>query len=104
MDANLEITKTRIEYDELHKKIKEMKRVQSRVGDKIRYTTNILLNDLHNVKYIPLERMAKKANISASDKMWGGNMRHDEELVAPENRDFATTYNTSFNSDVLIIK
>jgi len=102
MEANLQITKTRMEYEEIHKQIKELRRVHSKVDSKIKYATNILLNDLHHVKYIPLERMARKANISASDKMWGGSLRHETDLVAPETRDFGTTYNTSFDSNVLV--
>jgi hypothetical protein len=96
MQANLDVTQTRIEYEELDKKIRDMRREEGKIGKRIRYQTAIVLDDLRAYKQQPLERMARKPNIKSADKMWGGHQERHTAKVIPEIRDFLTTYNVSF--------
>lgn len=102
VEANLEVTKTRLEYEELQKQVREYSRSHTRAELALKYKTSMLLNDLKHYKQQPLERMAKKPNLALYEQMWGGNLRHDTLVSHPENRDFNTTYNSSFDSSILI--
>jgi hypothetical protein len=97
--ANLEITRQRIESDQLEKQMRSLRREATRIEDSIRYKTSVLLNDLYAFKSQPLQRMAKRQNLHLSDRMWNGS--HDKQTVVlvNENRDFHTTYNSSFLED-----
>lgn len=94
---NLEITKDRIEYDNLKSHVQALRANQFRNEDTIRYQTAIFLNDMKCFKKQPLQVMAKKPDFTRSDWMWGGNMR--ESIERPDDRDFTTTYNNSFHKD-----
>jgi hypothetical protein len=96
--ANLEITRQRIEFDQLEKQMRSLRREASRLEDSIRYKTSVMLNDLYAFKQQPLQRMAKRQNIHLSDRMWNGS--HDKQTVVlvEENRDFRSTYGEAFNS------
>lgn len=95
--ANMEVTKTRLEYEQVEKEVRSLRRDHGRVEDRIRYQTAMFLNDLKAYKSQPLVRMAKKQNINLADRMWNGNVEHN----VPENRDFQSTYNASFDSSIL---
>ena len=69
-----------------------------KMDDRIRYQTSILLEDLKNYKQVPFARAAKKPNINLSDKMFGGQLERQTVVVVAENRDFATTYSSSYLS------
>ena len=99
--ANLEVTKTRLEYEALQKEIRAMRRQQSRIEDNIRYKTNVLLQDLQAFRTLPLQRMAKRQNIELAERMWAGS--HDKTTVqlVPDERDFRSTYNASFDANVV---
>eukprot|EP01038_Epipyxis_sp_PR26KG_P007200 gene7200-9827_t len=101
MEANTNVTKVRLEYDVLEKEAQGLRRAAKRLDDNIRYNTVVFLNDLQMSKSIPLERMARKPNYNASDKMWGGNIKTGDDVVEKETRDFVSTYRASFNSEIL---
>ncbi len=94
--ANLEITRQRIEAEQLEKQMRSLRREASRIEDSIRYKTSVMLNDLYNFKQQPLQRMAKRQNIHLADRMWGGSQEKQTVVLVPENRDFHTTYSSSF--------
>ncbi len=100
--ANLDVTKTRLEFDLLEKQMRSMRNQHSKVVDSIRYETAMLFNDLQCYKKQPLQRMNRKPNLTLSDKMWGGNQDTQTVVIVPENRDFHTTYNSSFQSSSLL--
>lgn len=95
-EANLEVTKTRIEYEALQKEIRSLNRQSSRIDNAIRYKTNFLLNDLQHFRIQPLQRMAKRQNIHLSEKIFGGSIEKQTVGIVDDNRDFTTTYATSF--------
>lgn len=97
MKANMEVTTTRLEYEQVEKQVRNLRRDHGRLEDRIRYQTSMFLNDLKAYKSQPLVRMAKKQNIHLADRMWNGNAEHH----VPENRDFLSTYNASFDSSIL---
>ena len=97
MKANTDVTKTRLEYEIVEKEVHQLRRNHGRIENRIRYQTAMLLNDLKGFKSQPLVRMAKKQNIHLSDRMWNGNAEHN----VPENRDFLSTYNASYDSSTL---
>jgi len=103
MKANMDVTKNRLEYEEVEKKVRALRRDHSRIEDRIRYQTAMFLNDLKCYKKNPLVRMARKQNIHLSDRMWNGtgsiNGRLGKDAV--ETRDFASTYSASYDSQVL---
>lgn len=101
LKANMDVTKTRLEYEAMQKELRGLHRQHARVEDNIRYKTAIFLQDLRAFRTQPLQRMAKRQNIELSDKMWGGNQERLTVGIAPEERDFATTYRTSYDSSIL---
>ena len=68
--ANLQVTKDRLEMQELDAMSRSLRRSQSVNEDQIRYQSTIFLNDLKCYKKQPLTRMAKKPNLTKSDRMW----------------------------------
>jgi hypothetical protein len=97
LKANTEVTRVRLEYEQVEKEVRTLRRDHGRLEDKIRYQTAMFLNDLKGYKAQPLVRMAKKQNIHLSDRMWNGNVDHH----IPENRDFTSTYNASYDANNL---
>jgi hypothetical protein len=97
MKANMDVTKTRLEYEVVIKEVQALRRNHGRLEDRIRYQTAMFLNDLKCYKSQPLVRMSKKQNIHLADRMWNGNQEHH----IPENRDFLSTYNASYDSENL---
>ena len=61
--ANLQVTKDRLEMQELDALSRSLRRSQSVNEDQIRYQSTIFLNDLKCYKKQPLTRMAKKPNL-----------------------------------------
>lgn len=102
MAANMDVTRARLEYDSMDKSMRAMRNEHTKVVDCIRYETAMLLNDLQCYKKQPLQRMNRKPNLTLSDKMWGGNQGAQTVVLVPENRDFNTTYNSSFQSSALL--
>jgi len=72
----------------------------SKNEDKIHYQTAILIEDLKAFKQIPFERAGRRPNLTLADKIFGGQLDRHTTGVAPENRDFQTTYSSSFVKDV----
>jgi len=97
LKANMEVTETRLEYEQVQKEVRNLRRDHGRVEDRIRYQTAMFLNDLKAYKSQPLVRMAKKQNIHLADRMWNGNA----DPHVSENRDFMSTYNASYDSATL---
>ena len=97
LQANMDVTKARLEYEIVQKEVRNLRRDHGRIEDRIRYQTSMFLNDLKAYKSQPLVRMAKKQNIHLADRMWNGNA---DPHVA-ENRDFTSTYNASYDSATL---
>lgn len=97
--ANCDVTDTRLEYEDLNSRIREIRRNEKFVNDHIRYATSTLLEDLQRYKQAPLERMAKKPNLNLSDKMFVGNHEKQTAKVIPDSRDFLTTYSASVGKD-----
>lgn len=97
--ANLAVTKVRIEHDALESEIRSLRRAQGRLDNRIRYQTNVFLNDLKSYKQQPLVRMARKQNIKLAERMWRGNADPQTVVLVPEKRDFATTYTASYLTD-----
>lgn len=100
--ANLDVTRTRLEYEIMEKEMRNMRNQHTKAVDCIRYETAMLLNDLQCYKRQPLQRMNRKPNLTLSDRMWGGNQDAQTVVLVPENRDFNTTYNSSFQSSSLL--
>jgi hypothetical protein len=100
LQANLDVTRVRLEYDELDKRARELNCLSRKVEDKIRYQTAILIEDMKSFRKMPLQRAGKKQNITQSDKMFGGHQDRFTVGVVQENRDFLTTYSSSFKPDV----
>ena len=99
-EANLDVTRVRLEYEEVNSRVKELNRLASKNEDKLRYQTHILLDDLRSFKQMPLERIGRRPNLLLSDKIFGGQLDKQTTGVVPENRDFFTTYSSSFTKDV----
>ena len=93
--ANLQITKDRLEMDELQALSRSLQRSKSVNEDQIRYQSTIFLNDLKCYKKQPLTRMARKPNLTKSDRMWGGQISFDSKNER-DSRDFNTTFRESF--------
>ena len=98
-EANLEVTRVRLEYEDLNRQVMELNRMSAKNEDKIRYQTHILLQDLRSYKQIPFERAGRRKNLALSDKIFGGQLDKQTTGVVPENRDFHTTYSASFTKD-----
>ena len=94
--ANQDVTRIRLEHDQLNKEVRDLNTLSRKMDDRIRYQTKILLEDLKNYKQVTFARAAKKPNIALADKMFGGQLDRMTAGVVPENRDFLTTYNSSF--------
>ena len=112
MQANIEVTKTRLEYEEVEKQVRSLRRDHGRLKDKIRYQTAMLLNDLKGYKSQPLVRMAKKQNIylnPAAVELDGTNTLNNTNTsssstgssVQRDKNDFISTYNASYDSSIL---
>jgi hypothetical protein len=99
--ANMEVTKTRIEYEALEKEIRALRRQHSRVEDNIRYKSNVFLDDLQSYRALPLQRMSKRQNMELSDRMWNGSMEKQTVQLVTDSRDFASTYSSSFDGQVI---
>jgi len=99
--ANMDVTLTRLEYDELDKEIQQQRRNQSKLQKHIKYATSILLNDLQSYKSQPLQRMTLRQNVPLADRMWNGNAERQNVGIVPDSRDFKSTYNQDFDSSVL---
>jgi hypothetical protein len=99
--ANLEVTHNRLEYEAIQKEIRQLNRQQSRIEDNIRYKTNIFIDDLQHFRTQPLQRMAKRQNIELSDRMWNGSMEKQTVQLVSDERDFRSTYNSSFDGNVI---
>lgn len=99
-EANMDVTRVRLEYEEVNARVKELNRMASKNEDKLRYQTHILLDDLKSFKQMPLERIGRRPNLLLSDKIFGGQLDKQTTGVVPENRDFFTTYSSSFTKDV----
>lgn len=97
MQANLDVTRVRLEYEIVEKEVRALRRDHGRLEHRIRYQTSMLLNDLKGYKCQPLVRMAKRQNINLSDRMWNGNVEHS----AKDDRDFTSTYNASYDANNL---
>ena len=98
-EANMEVTRVRLEYEEVNSRVKELNRMASKNEDKLRYQTHILLDDLKSFKQMPMERIGRRPNLLLSDKIFGGQLDKQTTGVVPENRDFCTTYSSSFTKD-----
>eukprot|EP00981_Chlorochromonas_danica_P002272 scaffold440_cov277-Ochromonas_danica.AAC.6 len=111
--ANMEVTKNRLEYENMIKELQSLHRTQARIEDNIRYKTSIFLQDLRAFRTQPLQRMAKRQNIELADRMWRGSqaMMLDSSKEGDGGgggggggggkQDFLTTYNSSFDSSIL---
>ena len=99
--ANLEVTRTRLEFEAIQKEIRQLNRQQSRIEDNIRYKTNVFIEDLQQFRMQPLQRMAKRQNIELSDRMWNGSIEKQTVQLVPDERDFRSTYNSSFDANVV---
>lgn len=99
--ANMEVTRTRLEYEAIQKEIRSLNRQQSRIEDNIRYKTNVFIDDLQQFRTQPLQRMAKRQNIELSDRMWNGSADKQTVQLVKDERDFRSTYNSSFDANVV---
>jgi len=93
MQANLSVTKDRLECEALDREVRSLRKAQIFNEDLMRYQTTVFLNDMKCYKKQPLQMMAKKPNLTKSDKMWGGHSRFDKR---EDDRRFETTYQTSY--------
>lgn len=102
--ANLDVTATRIQYDEAKDRLRELKRLEKQNNSVVLYQTNAFLNDVKSFKKQPLEIVSKKPHLSKSDSMWGGSMKY---IINPNSNssssaaDMQSTYRSSYNSDIL---
>ena len=94
--ANMQVTSDRLELQQLDALARSLKRSQSVNEDQIRYQSTIFLHDLKCFKKQPLTRMAKKPNLTKSDRMWGGQISFDSKSSKQDSRDFNTTFRNSF--------
>ena len=93
--ANVQVTRDRLEMQELDALSRSLRRSQSVNEDQIRYQSTIFLNDLKCYKKQPLTRMARKPNLTKSDRMWGGQLSFDGKKER-DSREFSTTFSNSF--------
>lgn len=98
-EANLDVTRTRLEYEDLDKQVKELNRMASKNEDKIRYQTNILLEDLRTFKQLPFQRAGRRPNLPMADRIFGGQLDRNTTGVVADNRDFHTTYSANYTNE-----
>ena len=58
-----------------------------------RYANSVFLNDMAKYRKMPLNSYKKRPNYKAGDLMFNGTYGRDD---VPENRDFSTTYTSSY--------
>eukprot|EP01041_Mallomonas_annulata_P008667 gene8667-17883_t len=92
---NLEITKNRVELEELMKNVLQERRAQNVAKSNLRYVSTLYLDDLKGFSKLPLEHMQKKMNRPMHDFMWGD---HQNNQNKPDSRDFHTVSQLSFAS------
>jgi hypothetical protein len=101
--ANQQVTSDRLELQALDNLARQLRRNQSVNEDQIRYQSTIFLHDLKCFKKQPLTRMARKPNLTKSDRMWGGQMSFEskgEVQTKAESSDLSTTFRDSFQGHV----
>jgi hypothetical protein len=96
--SNSSITKNRIEYETLNREVKNINRRSSTIENRLRYNTNVLCDDLRQLKKVPLECVGLKPNLKLSDRMWSGSQRKVGEGVKT---DYTTTYQSTYNKEDL---
>lgn len=97
-EANLDVTNTRIAYENQSEQMMKLRKSQSKNEDMMRYKTVMFLNDMQCFKRQPLQMMARKPDFNLAEKMWGGD---DRPTNTKESRDFKSCYTKSYNSDNL---
>mmetsp|Transcript_28588 Transcript_28588/g.28921 ORF Transcript_28588/g.28921 Transcript_28588/m.28921 type:complete len:683 (-) Transcript_28588:159-2207(-) len=90
---NQEITKSRVELEELLKSLTHERRAQNIARKSLRYTSQMYLDDLKGFEKMPPNHMQKKPNPQQHQKVWGDHQT-DHNLM--DDRDFLTTTQQSF--------
>ena len=93
------VTENRLALEEQDKITRALKRDLHRNTSKYHYNTLVLSDDLRLFKKTPLEMVSKKPHFSRYSKMWSG----DTEKDRPEQRDFLSTYQASYNESMQTI-
>ena len=97
---NLNMTLTRIEFENLEAECREKRRVQRRAQDMVRYDSVNLMGGLVGFKKQPSQMVGRKQNLEMFKKMFVGQVTMGNiAKSAPENRDFSTTYTSEYTSD-----
>ena len=98
--ANLEETQKRLQELNFDKHVKELFNTKSRNEDAIRYESTVFTNDVRKFRTQPLQEIPKKVDVHASHRMWGGTEGAvNKPRQERDNRDFATTHQSSFVFD-----
>ena len=97
---SIAITENRLALQEQDKVVRRLQGDILSNTKKYHYETLVLSDDLRLFKKTPLEMVSKKPHYSRYSRMWTGNLG---PVNQPEQRDFLSTYNASFNDDMKTI-
>ena len=97
---SIAVTENRLALKEQDNIVRKLKGDLQRNTKKYHYDTLVLSDDLRLFKKTPLEMVSKKPHFSRYSRMWTGNQPVNNQ---PEQRDFLSTYNASFNDDMKTI-
>ena len=70
--ANMQITKDRLELEELTEAITDLRKTQKSASGMLQYNSNVFLRDMKELKKQPLQCMQKKPNPKQFKLMWSG--------------------------------
>lgn len=90
---NIEVSRNRVELEELLKQLTQERRAQHLARNNLKYVSNLYLQDLKGFEKLPLNQMQRKSNPEMYKKTWGD---HQTDRDVPDTRSFVSSSHDAF--------